>query len=305
MKGTAIDSMGELDDLWDFDDPAASEVRFRQWLADLPPSTDLSERAEAQTQLARAQGLQRHFADAHATLDQMESQLPRLTVRVQMRYHLERGRVFNSAGALERARPLFLGAWEQARVAGEDALAVDAAHMLAIVASGEEAFTWNLRALELAHSSDQPPARHWQGPLYNNMGWSLFGDGRYEEALAMFERALEQRQVEGRAKEMGIAQWCIARTLRALGRTDEALAMQRSLLETQAEDGYVSEEMGECLLALGREDESRPHFRRAADLLSRDIWLATREPERLARLRQLGANAMEMQKNSPRPDDVP
>jgi Flp pilus assembly protein TadD len=69
------------------------------------------------------------------------------------------------------------------------------------------------------------------------------------------------------------------------------LALQRSLLATIREDGYVSEELGELLLALGRGDEARPHFRRAADLLSQDAWLAEREPERLARLRQLGADA--------------
>lgn len=45
--------------------------------------------------------------------------------------------------------------------------------------------------------------------------------------------------------------------------------------------------MSECLLALGREEESRPHFGRAAHLLGRDSWLVSQEPERLARLREL------------------
>ncbi len=289
----ALGTMGELDDLWDFADPAASEARFRQWLDQLrlTPSADDSQRAEAETQLARAQGLQRRFADAHATLDAVEAVLAQVTDRVRIRYALERGRVFNSAGEPERAQPHFLAAWEQAGAANEDALAVDAAHMLAIVASGEDALLWNLRALDLAQSSEQPKARRWQASLFNNIGWGYFDEGRYDAALTMFERALEQRRADGAEdKEVGIATWCVARTLRALGQTEDALALQRSLLETQSEEGYVSEEMGECLLALGRMEEARPHFRRAAEMLARDLWLPEREPERLERLRQLGTD---------------
>ena len=285
--------MGALDDLWDDDNPAASEARFRQWIADLAPSErpgNDAQRAEAETQLARAQGLQRHFTDARATLGAVESRLPDLPPRVRIRCALERGRVFNSSGEPDRAQPLFLAAWEQARDAGEDALAVDAAHMLGIVASGEESLAWNLRALELAQSTPEPRAQRWQGSLYNNIGWSYFDEGRYIDALAMFERALERRRIEGPEKEIGIACWCIGRTLRALGRTEDALALQEELLTTLPEDGYVSEEIGECLLMLGREDESRPHFRRAAALLGRDSWLVAQEPERLARLRQLGSD---------------
>jgi hypothetical protein len=56
-------------------------------------------------------------------------------------------------------------------------------------------------------------------------------------------------------------------------------------------DGYVREEIGECLLALGREAEARPHFARAWSLLSRNPWLAASEPARLERLRTLGSAA--------------
>ena len=101
------------------------------------------------------QGLQRHFTDAHTTLDAIEPRLPQLPPRVGIRYALVRGWVYNSSGEPERARMLFLAAWEQARDADEDALAVDASHMLGIVASGEESLTWNLRALDLAQCSSE------------------------------------------------------------------------------------------------------------------------------------------------------
>jgi tetratricopeptide (TPR) repeat protein len=82
--------------------------------------------------------------------------------------------------------------------------------------------------------------------------------------------------------------------LRALGRIEEALAMQQALFaeyqQSLEEDGYVSEELGECLLALGRPAEARPHFQYAYALLSQDLWLPESEPDRLARLQQLGSD---------------
>ncbi|HSI33415.1 MAG: tetratricopeptide repeat protein, partial [Phycisphaerae bacterium] len=55
-----------------------------------------------------------------------------------------------------------------------------------------------------------------------------------------------------------------------------------------APDGYVYEEIGECLLTMGRRDEARPHFARAHALLSVDPWFPPNQPDRLARLKQLG-----------------
>jgi hypothetical protein len=89
-----------------------------------------------------------------------------------------------------------------------------------------------------------------------------------------------------------IARWCVARVKRSLGRTAESLAAQEELLrELEAaggRDGYVLEEIAECLLALGREEDARPFFAAAWEELSRDAWLPDAEPDRLARLEKLG-----------------
>jgi hypothetical protein len=81
--------------------------------------------------------------------------------------------------------------------------------------------------------------------------------------------------------------------LRSLVRFDEALALQQGLLrEFDAlgeQDGYVYEEIAECLSVLGREVEARAYFACAYETLSRDPWLVESEPERLERLRVLGA----------------
>jgi tetratricopeptide (TPR) repeat protein len=180
-----------------------------------------------------------------------------------------------------------------------DHLAADAAHMMAIVEPGEAQLPWAERALAIASASADPRARRWIGSVSHNLGWTLHGLGRHEEALAVWRRALafreeqfgeEQfREEQGDAGALHIAQWTVARGLRSLGRYEEALAIQRDLAGRVDSDGYVREELGELLLALGRPDEARPHFAAAYAMLSQDEWLAADEPDRLARLAALGA----------------
>jgi tetratricopeptide (TPR) repeat protein len=128
--------------------------------------------------------------------------------------------------------------------------------MLAIIAPPASALTLNLQAIQLAESSGQEKARNWLGSLYNNTGWSYHDMGEYETALNIFEKAEAFRRSKGSVNEIRIATWCIARTLRSLNRVEEALSKQMTLkaeLESAGEtDGYVFEEIGECLLARER-----------------------------------------------------
>jgi tetratricopeptide (TPR) repeat protein len=225
-------------------------------------------------------------------LDEIEPSLGALgSPRPRVRHLLERGSVFNSSGQPERAVPIFLEALRAAEAAGEDGLAVDAAHMLGICAPASERLEWNHRALALAERSEQPAARRWLASLYNNIGWIHHGAGEYAAALDLFEKALSLREARSQVPETRIARWCVARTLRSMARLDEALSMQRRLaVELEADDqtdGYVDEEIAECLLALGRAREARGSFARAHELLAADQGLAAREPARLERLKKL------------------
>ena len=292
----------DFDALWDYDHPAKTEAAFRALLPQAEASGDPSYLIELLTQIARTQGLQRDFAAAHQTLDQALARLSDDLKRARVRCLLERGRVFNSSGKREEARPLFLAAWELGQASQEDFHTIDAAHMLAIVAPAEEQLEWNLKALALVEQTSDTRAHKWGGSLYNNIGWSYHEQGQYQQALASFQKALEWRQAwssersepqtQDNIREILIARWSIARTLRSLGRLDEALAMQQALLEDWkplgGSAGYPEEEAGECLLALGRAEEARPYFAQAYAKLSQDPWLAAEEPARLARLKQLG-----------------
>ena len=299
---------GLLDELWDFDDAETSERRFESLLGsgDLPPTA----RGEVQTQLARALGLQGRYDDALAVLDSIEqaesappskpadaasgSPSPASATTsapvVGVRVALERGRILNSSGKPADSVELFAQALDAARTAGEDFLAVDAAHMLAI-ADRSRAEHWTNEALRLVANSADPRTRRWAGSLHNNAGWARHDAGDYATALAEFEAARFAYQVHGTAEQVRVASWAVARALRSLARFDEAMVIQQQLVDQGPADGYVQEELAELYLATGRADEARRHAGEAVELLGSDSWFTEYESgrwERLRRIAQLG-----------------
>jgi len=291
-------SEGEAQDLpdfnamWNYDNPAATEAEFKSLLPLARESGDANYYAGLLTQIARSQGLQRKFDEAHVTLDAAREAVVDEESVGMARYLLERGRVYNSSGDPETARDYFLRARDVATEIGADFYAIDALHMLGIVDPPEKQMKWNLMALDLAETSGDERALKWRGSLYNNIGWTYHDLGEYEQALAMFEKSLAFREEQNDSAGVLIASWTIARTNRSLGHIEEALGMQLQLEKTIEEyglppDGYVYEEIAECLLLLCREQEARAYFGLAYGLLSRDEWMTANEAERLERLDQL------------------
>jgi tetratricopeptide (TPR) repeat protein len=284
----------DFDNAWNFGDPVETRETFRG-LLDANAQAPREWQLELMTQIARTHGLVGEFDTGHSILDEVESGLPEGKSRVRMRYLLERGRTLNSSGAPEEAEPLFIEAWEIGRDIGEDRLAIDAAHMVAIAVSGkEEATTWSLKGLELARRSKDEGARGWVGSLTNNMGWEAFDAGHLEEALDLFEESRAHfagRELPGREQ---VARWAIARTKREMGQVDEAFEMQLALRaehdEASTPDGFVYEELGELYLLKDQETLALESFRKALPLLEQERWLVDSEPQRLERIREMLAD---------------
>ncbi|MEV4689347.1 hypothetical protein [Microbacterium sp. LWH3-1.2] len=197
-----------LDELWDFSDAAGSEARLRAAVED---ETDAATRAELETQVARALGLQERFDQADAALDAVSIE----DVAVAARAALERGRVRNSAGDPEAAVTCFLAAADAASGAGLTFLQVDALHMLAI-AEPDQAEEWTAAALRALDGVDDPRALRWNVSLHNNAGWRLLDARRVDEAIAEFEAARDAATRWGTPQQV---QWA-----------DEALAEARAVL---------------------------------------------------------------------------
>lgn len=297
MSSLVQADFSDLDQVWNYDKPAETEVRFRELLPQIEKSGNLDLLLQLWTQIARTQGLQRKFSDAHKTLDNVARQLSKNTIVAEIRYELERGRVFNSSQEKEKARPYFQKAFDLSVENRQDNFAVDAAHMMAIVETViEKQMEWNLRALALSEKSNDRKAQRWLGSLYNNLGWTYHDSGQLSKALEMFQKALNYWTKEKDPVRKRIASWCVARTYRSLGRIDESLEIQKALaveIENLADkDGYIYEELGELYLLKNMISESQKYFRSAYRLLSKDEWFITNEAQRLDRIRRLAGESL-------------
>jgi tetratricopeptide (TPR) repeat protein len=283
----------DFDSLWNYNDPAATEKKFREVLPQIKESGNISEYLQLLTQIARTLGLRRMFNESHKLLDEVEPQLNDSLPKAKVRYLLERGRTFNSSDKFAEARELFLQAFDLALASNEDNLAVDAAHMMGIVESAEKSLEWNERALALAESSSDPKANKWLGSLYNNIGWTYFSMKQYEKALELFRKDAVWYEQNNVKNYVNVAHWSAAKTLRMMGNTDEALDEQLRLLKLfhdgkADEDGYVYEELAECYLIKNKTAEAAKYAGLAYDILSKDIWMEANEKDRLNRLKELG-----------------
>lgn len=277
-----------FDTLWDYADPAATEQKFRQTLDTEPTLTDLSYHLQLLTQLARTYSLRRMFDESQNILDEVRSALEGEPSLEQLRYHLEQGRVYNSSADKTRARDEFEKALAISDAVGADFYTVDTLHMLAIVSKPDEAIEWNKKAMLKAESSSDERAQGWLGSLYNNLGWSYFGKKDFPTALDIFQKGLDWQLAKGRPKQANIAKWSVARTLRAMGKVEDALDLQLQLEQENKEaDGYNFEEIAECLVELNRKEEAKPYFARAYDALKDDLYLKTSEIQRLERLKKM------------------
>jgi tetratricopeptide (TPR) repeat protein len=243
-----------IDRLWDFSDPALSESRFREAADDVESTAHI--RAAMATQLARAIGIQGRVDDALAVLDAVEDGARRAAngevadveladaelAEVRARVALERGRILVAAERESEAVPALTRAVREAAHAGSAFLALDAVHMLALTDTGHER-EWAEQGFELLAADRDPRVLRWGVALHNNLGWALLDLGDATEALAQFELAVDAADHYGTAEQQHVTRWSVGRALRAVGRTDEALTLQRELARARPEDPYVAAEI--------------------------------------------------------------
>ncbi len=255
----------------------------------LAKETTADGRAEVLTQLARTAGLRDDFEGGEALIIEAEG-LARSGV-ARSRIDLERGRLLRSSGQSEAALPLFESAFDVALGDGEYFIAVDAAHMAALVSSDHGGFvSWTKRGIDLAEEHKE--ARSWLGPLLNNLGWEHFDSGDLEAALDSFQKALDCRLAEPTNESaIEVARYAVAKTLRSLGRPGEAVPLMEGAVawaEAMGEpDGWFHEELAEGYAALGRDAEAGEQARLALPLLADADPAFAKDPERLARLNLL------------------
>jgi tetratricopeptide (TPR) repeat protein len=247
--------------VWDFDDLDLSERRFRAAFSLEETSVG---RAGLLTQLARIEGLRGDFAAGEQLLAEAEA-----LGGAESWVLIERGRLLRSGGDGLGALPLFEAAFEVACTRGNGFLAGDATHMAALVGDMEE---WTARGIEVV--SDGGPGRYWLAPLLNNLGWARYDVGEFDRALEAFTEAFAVRSADAQEPhEREIARYAVGKTLRALGRIDEATDQLEIAvawaIAAGVETPYFHEELAECYAAADRADEARVQAERAAELFGK------------------------------------
>lgn len=287
---TAEDKLPDFIKLWNFSNPAETEQRFREILPRAQLSQDAEYLAQLLTQIARCEGLQSHFAECHATLDTVEKMLFEHDLKLaQVRYFLERGRAFNSAGQQGIAIPLFQKAYEVAEEQRHVRLSIDAVHMIAIAERDPNVqIEWNLKGIAMAESD--PAGQSWLHALLNNIGESYLAARDFESAYKSFHWLGEiQTQSSGSPDIYTIKDE--AKALRLSGRPVQSFALMHPILDAlkaeKKDDGYIRQEIAEALYAIGKHEDAKPHFQIAFDLLSKDDWVIKNEADKLARLLEL------------------
>jgi tetratricopeptide (TPR) repeat protein len=277
--------------LWKYDNPKQSAVRFISLIDSAEASSDKDYLPALLSQIARSYAMRGDFKSAHEQLNELELLIQDRSSRGQIFYLLERGRALKAGGDKKRARILFNDAFIIADRLGDDYLAIDAAHMMAITETLPNQHKWHVIAVNIAEASTSEFARNWLGTLYNNMAWTYFEKGRYEKALELFKQVVQFRKEKEQLRRAQIARWAVGRTLRELNRLPQALTIQEKLFDErtsigQEADGLVVEEIAEIYHLLGR-SEAKSYFAQAYRLLVLDPGLVQNEPARLKRLKDL------------------
>ncbi len=243
----------DLAALWDFNNPALSEQRFRAALAGASGDEVLI----LQTQIARSHGLRREFETARKLLASVQQQLAGAGAEARVRHALEWGRAHASGrhppesvddAAKDEARRSWQQALTLAREAAMDDLAIDAIHMFAFIDTAPaQQQQWAEQALAVVLASTQPGAQRWEASVRNNLGYALQQQGQHAAALVQYQQALALRRAASNAHNTLVAGYMVAHSLRLLGRGEEALVMQQQLLRDSealgAVDPYVLDEL--------------------------------------------------------------
>jgi tetratricopeptide (TPR) repeat protein len=235
-----------VSDQFDFDDPIRTEARFLA-LAQRAGDTDAS--SEFLTQAARAQGVQDRLDEAHATLSRSGAENAR-SPRLRARHALERGRLLRRAGDREGATQSFTRAYAIAVEAREDALAADAAHMMALISPPDEAAQWVGRGLEIALASERPTARAWVGTISYNWAMALSERGDHAGAASYLARSLASRQQHGDIELQRATERALAQELALSGSPAQARAILERLLREERATGADTSETEAALAAL-------------------------------------------------------
>lgn len=211
-------TQARLDELLDLGDATASEARLREAAA---AAEDPTERAELETQITRALGLQDRFEEGQAVLREVAAGPAAADPFVRTRLALERGRLVHSAGSPGDALLDFELAATLADRAGAPFLRLDALHMIALAAPQLAEHVVH-EALSELETIDDPRTKRWTAPLHRDLGLTRFDGGDLAGAMQEFEAGLAAAEAWGTPQQLRWAREAIEECAAAIASRGDA-----------------------------------------------------------------------------------
>jgi len=288
----------DIDSVWNFNDLDETARNIHSKIASTTTDPSGLQSLELTIQLGHVQGLQGRTQEAQLTLDSAKIRIGELgagaSLRPEIRYLLESGRLACLLRTPDQAQARFGRAWELAMENGEDFFAIDAALMLAITQPPKLQAAWLERAIHVALETTIMESKKWLPQIYLRRGWAFFDLFNFEIALVDFEAAVSGLATDNSDLRLS-AEWGVARTYRALRRTDEALAVQQKLLQRVDTEtfqglgrGYVLWEIAECFLSLKKLGDAQNYFAQALLEFSTKDAFKNSNPADFSRIQHLG-----------------
>jgi tetratricopeptide (TPR) repeat protein len=109
-----------------------------------------------------------------------------------------------------------------------------------------------------------------QANVLNNLGIDAYYEGRWEEAIELYERSRQARERSGDVVQLGLAANNIGEILSDQGKIEEAAALFREALRVwrgsnfRIGDGVATSNLGRAAARSGRYDEARDRYEEAA-----------------------------------------
>lgn len=179
------------------------------------------------------------------------------------------GRFDWKAGNLKTAKDTFEQMFEYCVAHSLWGRAVDAAHMVAIVAENiDEQIKWTHQGIQMAeaHGSNQ-----WLGPLWNNLGGIYHDNKQFALALESYLKARQYHwQYSGESSKL-FADYHVGMTYRLTGQLETAAKWLRPVLawaeriENHSAIGQCCEDLGEIEIAQGKKEAGLQLLKRARE----------------------------------------
>ena len=259
----------EADDAFKARENQTALEKYGEILTAAREEFNFSVEVEALSQLARVNLVLGNKDEGRLHLDEAAAKATESDPYGWSRYLGVKGRFEWQDNDLPAARATFEQMYNYCTVNSLWGRAVDAAHMIAIVAeTPQEQIEWGHRGIEAAEANDQ---ESWLGPLWNNLACTYYDAKQFDSALTCYLKAREYHwRFSGETAKL-FADYHIGMTLRLLGKYDEAAKWLRPVLawaerlENHSAIGQACEDLGEIEIAQGRRAQGLKLLKRARD----------------------------------------